>query len=92
MAKFHVGDHVILVSTANVDHGTTVTAGDEGTVVMAGGIAVGVEFTRDINGHDCGGIGAWGHCWGVPTSSISLLREPTCSEEELADLFAEVFR
>lgn len=100
-SKFKFGDRVTVISLEQLDMSDNIHIGDTGTVVsdayafkITDGITqsrYSVEFDRYIHGHDGYiGRGARGRCWNI--NEDNLAHVSTCSEEELASLFTEVFQ
>lgn len=46
---------------------------DEGTVVIVDGDSVGVEWDRNVDGHDCDGLCKSGHGWYIGKESVKLV-------------------
>lgn len=67
MNNFKIGDRVeftgeLLSNSINI--------GDKGTIVSLDDNFVGVDFDRNIYGHDCNGRGREEHCWYVSFESL----------------------
>ena len=56
---YKIGDRVTAVCDVDGDFETT---GESGTVLEDNGITVSVEFDEYVDGHDCDGLGEYGHC------------------------------
>ena len=61
----NIGDRVEVITVKNL-YNEHIQVGDTGTIIkfkdMLGTTFIGVEFDRDIMGHNCDGVGANGRC------------------------------
>lgn len=90
--RFQIGDKVRLVKWSPYML-RRLKEGDEGVVVSLGtavvGASAGVDWGRNIGGHDCGGACPVGHGYFVNQKHIELATEisaPDVSEEEFCAL------
>ncbi len=74
MEKIEVGRRVRV--KADTSDGKNLK-GDMGMVVTTTPSFAGVEFDRDIGGHDCNGMGKDSHCWWMLWHEITLVRKAT---------------
>lgn len=76
MAKFKVGDRVRAIKDYDSnDH----IVNQEGTVIIGGIHAVGVEFDKAVDGHNCWGRGKDFHCWWCADNVL----EPVTANEKI---------
>lgn len=42
--------------------------------IYPGGNYIGIQFDKNINGHECDGLGRKGYCWCCPSSYVRTLK------------------
>lgn len=72
MSEFKFGDRVEYIGD---ECQNTIKVGDKGTIVSVGDNFVGVDFDRNIYGHDCKGCGRDEHCWYVSFKYLKKIEE-----------------
>lgn len=72
MEKIEVGRRVRV--KADTSDGKNLK-GNTGTVVAVTPHLVGVEFDKDIGGHDCNGAGKYPYCWWLLRKELTLVRK-----------------
>lgn len=90
--EFQVGDRVQLLCD-NPDRNGELRAGDIGVIVNIGlSTRCGVDWLRDVGGHDCGERCPVGHGWYVWGYQLSVESSETlfeaCKEQEISDLLS----
>lgn len=62
--KFKVGDEVVISTQyPTMSSGSKNFDNVKAKLVVVTDDTIGVEFNKDIGGHDCDGKGKSGHCW-----------------------------
>lgn len=78
----NVGDRVVAVNITESMVGNTPLNGESGTIIQTfDDDMILVEFDNDVDGHDGGGMGEYGHCWYLRDKYVRPLRR--CRGEDL---------
>lgn len=78
----NVGDRVVAVNTTESAWGNALLDGVSGTIIHTfDNDMILVEFDNDVDGHDAGGRGKYGHCWYLHGEDVEPLRR--CRGEDL---------
>lgn len=74
-SKFRIGDRVQATKNAPEENGN-IHKGDQGTICfIERNKFIGVEWDKNVHGHDCGGKCENGHGWKVWESDLCLIEE-----------------
>lgn len=72
MSELKLGDRVEYIGD---ECQNMIKVGDKGTIVSVDDNFVGVDFDRNIYGHDCKGCGRYEHCWYVSFKYLKKIEE-----------------
>lgn len=78
----NVGDRVVAVNTTKGMVGNTPLNGESGIIIQTfDNDMILVEFDNEVDGHDGGGMGEYGHCWYLHSENVQPPRR--CAGEDL---------
>ena len=80
MSELKVGDRVEVILP---EFDGKYLFGENGIIVNLKDDSIAVEFDKNINGHDAGGIGKKGHCWRIPPEFLKKTNETKLSALEI---------